>query len=78
MDTDCYYYLHRKILEQKRRERAHKHTSSIIIQRHYRGYCARVIYAVLCARREVHVYTFFNKYTGVVVPFLGGKVLAAI
>ena len=32
---------------------------------------------MLCARREVRVYTFF-KYTGFVVPSQDGKVLEAI
>ncbi|CAN0132260.1 unnamed protein product [Ascophyllum nodosum] len=42
----------RRRLEQKRHERACKHASVAVIQRHYRGSCARALYAVLFARRE--------------------------
>ncbi|CAM9343847.1 unnamed protein product [Ectocarpus fasciculatus] len=43
----------RKLLEQKRRERAHRHASATTIQRHYRGVVARVQYVILCEKRQV-------------------------
>ncbi|CAN0057132.1 unnamed protein product [Scytosiphon promiscuus] len=43
----------RKVLERKRRQRARRHASATIIQRHYRGVVSRVQYVVLCEKRQV-------------------------
>ncbi|CAM9135908.1 unnamed protein product [Pylaiella littoralis] len=43
----------RRVLERKRKERAHRHASATVIQRHYRGVVARVQYVVLCEKRQI-------------------------
>lgn len=44
---------YRRTLEKMRRERAHRHASATVIQRHYRGACARENYTGLRIRRQV-------------------------